>query len=140
MCLLTSFSLPQQQPKKQKQRKPKSENLPSESDDENSRKAGSKTRGAEKKEKKIYSISNGGSASANKPVSIREQQRARASAEANRKTEGSTISLSDDEGPLGNVKYEEDSNFVDDMMQQARQKRQLDASQRGRKKPRKCAD
>ncbi|KAK9900835.1 hypothetical protein P389DRAFT_18415 [Cystobasidium minutum MCA 4210] len=74
---------------------------------------------------KLTSISGGGRGYSAMP-SIREQKKARAAAEAER---------NDSAEPA--YDYEEDTNFVDDMMQKARQKRQLDGGQKSRPKKRK---
>lgn len=124
-------------PKKEKHRRVETDEEPSYSDEEGSRRQQTKSGAIGKKEKKIYSISSGGSGFQHKP-SIREQQRA-AAAEANRRRDSSAKFKSDDNDGVGDFKYEEDTSFVDDMMTQARQKRQLDASQNGRKKKQKSA-
>lgn len=79
----------------------------------------------------MTSISGGGGYSYTKsaPSSIREQQRARAAVEAER-----------DDNAEPAFEYEEDTSFVDDMMEKARQKRQLDGGQKSRPKKRKSAN
>lgn len=79
------------------------------------------------------SISSNGSALSSQP-SIREQQRARARAKE------AKVSHSDEEHHGTGAKYEEDTSFVDDMMKQARQKRQMGEGHIARKKKRKSGD
>lgn len=124
--------------KKEKQRQVEDDAEPSFDDNDDSHPRRAVPGKSGRKEKKIYSISSGG-AGVPDGSSIRQQQRARAAAEAGRRRDSSAMSKSDEEDPAGDVKYEEDTNFVDEMMIQARQKRQMDASHNGRKKKRKSA-
>lgn len=124
-----------EKPKKQKQRQMENDVVADESDEESQRRHHTEP-ATGKKEKKLYSISAGGSGMQNGP-SIREQQRARATAQASRQPDSHTGAKLEEDTAVGDVEYEEDTGFVDDMMNQARQKRRLDASQNGRKKLRK---
>lgn len=120
--------LPSQQPKAKKPVKKEETNNESGSDEDDERPCKGKKQ--EKKPHKLTSISGGGGQSYAKSAlpSIREQQRARAAVEAER-----------DDNAEPAFEYEEDTSFVDDMMEKARQKRQLDGGQKSRPKKRKSA-